>query len=83
MALEKLYTLEDFEIKQDEKFALAQLFDFVDWFAPNKEVNEKLTNNIINISLRLKEYEKQLQLKEEGWVKLGESNGKEESHNED
>ena len=58
-------TKEKEKLLHDEELAILQLRNFVDWFSPNKDVNEKLQNNIANIEKRLKYLEDF-----EGWKKI-------------
>ena len=58
-------TKEKEKLLHDEELAILQLRNFVDWFSPNKDVNEKLQNNITNIEKRLKYLEDF-----EGWKKI-------------
>jgi len=57
MTEEEIEKIKIVKIKQKEKFLFLQLSNFVDWFAPSKEVNEKLHNNLVYLVAQLEKYE--------------------------
>lgn len=49
-------TIATLDVLEEEKTALNTLSNFVDWFAPNRETNDKLQEIIITIGCELEEY---------------------------
>lgn len=48
--------IETLDVLEEEKIALNTLSNFVDWFAPNRETNNKLQEIILVIGCELEEY---------------------------
>lgn len=49
-------TISTLDVLEKDKIDLNTLCNFVDWFAPNRETNDKLQGIIITIGCELEEY---------------------------